>query len=408
MLDCVLISRDEDFRRQVVELLQRSEGQARLMLELPNAADELPREALGRILATHPQVVFLDLGETGTTGVRVLKALSHEAPEVAVVVAGPAPEADTLLEIMRSGAAEYLPRPLGGDDVANAFQRVRRRMAPARGGEAPGNRGRLVSVFSAKGGTGVTTVAVNLAVHLREQTGKPVLLLDLTPALGTAALLLGVRPRYSYLDVIQNFHRIDDELLESFLEDTESEVTVLASPGLAEDAPEPGPDQVMGLVRLCLRHFAYVVVDAGNALSASTTQVLRESDERLAVSTPELPTLRNLKRVLDLIDHVASNGSGPPRIVLNQYRDGTGVSRREVEDALGRPVSHTLEWDGDSVVQSANLGRPVLAAAGRSRFGKDLTRMGRHLVGDETGPASSKGGFLPSFLNPFRDKSPGK
>ena len=71
MLDGVLISRDEDFRRQVVELLRRSEGQARLMLDLPNAADELPREALGRVLGTHPQVVFLDLGETGTTGVRV-------------------------------------------------------------------------------------------------------------------------------------------------------------------------------------------------------------------------------------------------------------------------------------------------------------------------------------------------
>jgi pilus assembly protein CpaE len=403
VLDCVLISRDEDFRRHVSELIRRSEGLARLMLDLPNAADELPREALARILAAKPQIVFLDLGET-ITGVRVLKVLSQEAPEVASLVAGPTLEADTLLEIMRSGAAEYLPRPLGDDDLTTAFQRVRRRMASGRGGETAGESGRLLSVFSAKGGTGVTTVAVNLAVHLRGTTGKRVLLLDLAPALGTTALLLGIRPRYSYLDVIQNFHRIDDELLDSFLEDSEAGVTVLASPSVMHDALPPDPEQVMGLVRLCLRHFDYVVVDAGSTLSPVTEQVLHASNERLAVSTPELPTLRNLKRVLDLVGH-SVNGHGPPKIVLNQYRDGTGVSRREVEEALGQPVYAMVEWDGDSVVQSLNLGRPAVSAAARSRFAKDLMRMGDRLTGGEAGAKPGKSGILPTFLNPFRSKT---
>lgn len=399
MLDCVLISRDEDFRRQVSELIRRGEGQARLMLDIPSSAEELPREALGRILGARPQVVFLDLGETSTTGARVLKALGQEAPDVAVLVAGPALEAEALLDIMRSGAAEYLPRPLGDEDTATAFNRVRRRLAPGRA-DAAGDLGTLVSVFSAKGGTGVSTVAVNFASQLEKLTGKSVLLLDLAPALGTAPLLLGVRPRYSYLDVIQNFHRLDDELLESFLEQTESGVSVLASPSLLSDAPQPDTAQVMALVRLCQRHFDYVVVDAGTALTEITETVLRESTERIVVSTPELPTLRNLKRVLDLVGPISSNGHSPPKIVLNQYRDGTGVSRREVEEALGQPVYSTVEWDAETVVQSVNLGQPAVLAASRSRFSKDFDRFGRRLIvdlGDEAVGEEKKG-----LLNVFR------
>jgi pilus assembly protein CpaE len=406
VLDCVLISRDEDFRRQVTQLMRRAEGQARLALDLSNAADELPREALSRVLASKPQVVFLDLGEASTTGVRVLKALSQEAPEIVAIVAGPVLEADTLLEVMRAGAGEYLPRPLGDDDTATAFQRVRRRLGPSRA-ETLDVQGRLLSVFSAKGGTGVSTVAVNLAVDLRQRTGQPVLLLDLAPALGTAALLLGLRPRYSYLDVVQNFHRIDDELLESFLETSEGGVSVLASPStLVPDGTGPGVEQIMGLLRLCRRHFGFVVVDAGNAVSHLVEQVLRESDERLAVSTPELPTLRNLKRALELVGP-STNGHGPPKVVLNQFREGTGVSRREVEEALAQPVFATLEWDGVTVTQSANLGRPAVSASGRSRFGKDLTRLGKRLAGDRAAGDAARAKGLSKLLNPFRDKSSG-
>jgi pilus assembly protein CpaE len=198
--------------------------------------------------------------------------------------------------------------------------------------------------------------------------------------LGTAALVLGLRPRYSYLDVIQNFHRIDDELLESFLEVTDSNVSVLPSPTLAPDASPPSADEVLGLLRLCQRHFPYTVVDAGSAPSAAMAAVLRESDHSLALSTPEIPTLRNLKRALEMVEGVSMNGASPPHIVLNQYRDGTGVSVREVEDALGRSVFATLGWDAEAVVQSLNLAEP-LATAGRSRLGRDLTRLGERLTG---------------------------
>jgi pilus assembly protein CpaE len=372
------------------------------MLDLSASADELPREAVGQILGATPQVLFIDLGESSTTGLRVLKVLSHDAPDLTMVVAGPALGAEALLEVMRTGAAEYLPRPFNPGDVTAAFERVRRRLGPTKS-EGPAPRGRVISVFSAKGGTGVTTVAANLAVFLRQRTEKPTLLLDLNPSLGTAALILGLRPRYSYLDVIQNFHRIDDELLESFLEEDPHGVSVLSSPTLVTDGTSPTTEQILGLVRLCQRHFANVVIDAGASVTGPIAEVLRESDERLVVSTPELPTLRNLKRALEVVAGSATNGSGPPKVVLNQYRTGTGVSGREVEQALGTDIFATLDWDEETVVQSLNLGQPVVG--GRSRFGKALTRLGNRLAGEPEGQKESESRLLPSFLKSFRDKN---
>lgn len=400
MLDCVMISRDDDFRRLVLELTSKPDPQARLVLDLEQSADELHRDAVARILTASPHVAFVDLGDTSTTGIRVLEALNQEAPDVGLVVAGPKLTAETLLEVMRAGAAEYLPRPLDAEDVATAFRRLKRRLTPAPVAEDPGARGRVITVFSAKGGTGVTVTAANLAIVIEEMTRKPTLLLDLTPALGTAALVLGLQPRYSYLDVIRNFHRIDEELLRSFLEVHESGVAVLASPPTVSGAESATADQILGLVRLCRRHFSYIVVDGGSSPTGPVSVAITDSDERILLTTPELPALRNQRRALDELQKLRTNGKPPAKVVLTQYQEGMGISPREVEEALGQKVLQTLERDDETVIRSMNTGQPAVRA-GRSRFARGLSRLGREIAGPDRIEDDS-GGLLGSLLRPFR------
>ena len=399
MLDCVLISQDDTFRRQVTELVGRAESNARLVLDLKSGAEELPREAVSQILGASPRLAFVDLGD-GTTGLRVVEALAEEAPELVILVTGPALAAEALLGVMRVGATEYLPRPLSDADVAQAFQRQRKRVAT--GKPDADAHGRVVTVFSSKGGTGVTTVATNLAVVMAKRTGKPTLLLDLTPGFGTAEISLGVQPRYSYLDVIHNFHRMDAELLESFLEEHDSGVSLLAAPPVEEEAP-PGPEQIVQLLRLCRRHFPNVVVDGGSRVRDLVVYALRDSDELLMVATPEIPTLRNLKRAQNHLRLRGLNGVAPPKIVLNQAREGTGVSDREIQDVLGEPVFARIDRDEDTVLRSLNGGEPV-GETGRSRFARSLGRLGDSLLGTD---GRRSGGPL-SFLKPFRTSSSGK
>ena len=401
MFDCVLISQDDDFRRQVLELSRHPESPVRLMLDLPQTAADLPRDALGKILDADPALVFVDLGEASTMGVRVIEALAQEAPDMGIIAAGPKLTAEALLEVMRAGASEYLPRPLETDEVSTALGRVRRRLATSTT-EDPGARGKVTTVFSAKGGTGVTVLAANLAVVLEEMTRQPVLLLDLAPSLGTAALTLGLQARYSYLDVIRNYHRIDEELLRSFLEVHESGVAVLASPPHAGDAEAPSEEQIRGLIRFCRRHFSHVVIDGGSTLAGPVSAALSESTERVLVTTAELPTLRNLKRALELVRPLATNGAAPARLVLNQYREGGGVSVKEVEQALGLDVFETLDRDDEAVIRSLNTGRP--AVPGKSRFARGLNRIGRELAGPDRVEEDDEG-LLGSILRPFRNKN---
>ena len=396
MINCVLVSAEEGLQRQVKGLSAAFDHSMAVTLELPTSADRLSREKVGHILAADPHIAILDLGDS-TTGVRVVQALSHEAPDVSLLVVGPALAADELLEVIRAGASEYLPRPFEAEELSQAVQRIRRRaknILP----ETKIERGDVTTVFSPKGGVGVTTIAVNLAVALHEETDKDVLLLDLASSLGTAALSMGLQPRYSYLDVIQNFHRMDDELLESFLEVHETGVRVLASPPKTQDQNGPSMDEVMALLRFCRRHFGHVVVDAGHSLTSAVDTAFMDSTHRIVVATPELPTLRNIHKALDTLS--SAEDRSPPRLVLNQYSEGLGITLKDVEEGLGFSLDSVIARDADLISESINLGRPALLA-GRSNFRQSITTLARDIAGPEQ-VSVEKAGFFRSLIRPFR------
>jgi pilus assembly protein CpaE len=364
-----------------------------VVLELQVSASGLDRQDIGRIVKASPSAVFLDL-DRDPAGVEKIRILNQEAPDVALIVAGPKLSADALLAIMRAGASEYLPRPFSREEAVEAFQRIRRRAKPS-SAEPAGPQGRVTTVFSSKGGTGVTTLATNLAVAIRAATREETILLDLSPSMGTAAVAMGLQPRYTYLDVIQNFHRIDEELFRSFLEVHESGVNVLASPLTSGISSLPGHDEFLSLIRLCQRHFKHVVIDAGTSLLDHLPAILHESDERLLVLIPELPTLRNLKRALDLFGR--ANGKAPPKLVLNQFRDGVGLSRRDVEAGLGHRLTAILERDDHGISQSINLGRPAVLV-GKSKFTKGVQGLVSQIAGKGSASSKEKPGLLGKIL----------
>jgi pilus assembly protein CpaE len=394
--NCALISSDDDFRRLVLGLVQAPGSQLELAVDIPKGAAEVPRDAVSRLIGSDVRLAFVDL-QGSMTGKRVLEALSQEAPDLTVVAAGPELPAHALLAVIRAGAAEYLPRPITAQELSEAVHRVRRRFSPSSEESKP-VRGSVTAVFSAKGGTGVTTVATNLAIALRDITEEEVLLVDLASSLGTAALLMGLQPRYSLLDVVQNFHRIDHELLHSFLEVHSTGVKVLASPPLADDAAAPTPDQLLSVLRFCRRHFPWIVIDAGNHPLGAVRPVLAEADDKVLMATPELPTLRNLRRVLEIFQ--GQNGSEPPHLVLNQYDERSDLTPQVIEEALGRSISHTIERDDVAVREAVNLGKPSILNR-RSRVSKGLYGLATDLAGPDH-IKLERNGLVSSMLRLFR------
>lgn len=376
-LTCALISVDPDFRNAVTEIVEDPGRSVELALDISSSVNDLRRDALDMVRRAEPDVVLLDLGDDPVLGLMFVRALTEEVPDQLVVLAGPKLEAEPLLEVMRAGAAEYLPKPVDQGDVAGALARIARK---ARGAteKAPSRSGRMISVFSAKGGVGASTTATNLATHLARITGKRTLLIDLDVEMGAVALLLGLRPRYSFVDLIENFHRLDEGLLESYVErHKKSGLYVLSAPPLAEGLTVTR-EQTRTLLEFVREHFEFVVLDLEKGLAPVTMVGLEQSDVCLVVATPELPTLRNVKRVLPTVERAIGTGE-KVRIVLNQYREGLGIGVDDVQNTLGHDVFWTLDRD-DAVAHSVNVGKP-LVLNGTSKYGKSIKAMGLELSG---------------------------
>jgi pilus assembly protein CpaE len=150
----------------------------------------------------------------------------------------------------------------------------------------------------------------------------------------------------------------------------------------------PMEEEIHGLLELCRRYFDYVVVDGGSFLSSYLESLLHESDDQLMVVTPDLGALRNVRKALDL--HGRTNGKAPPQLVLNQYKEGMGLTSKDVEDGLGHRIALLLEKDDSRVLESINIGRPEVQV-GRSRFAKNLMDFGRKMAGPDAAVAPPKG-----------------
>src|SRR6266851_601797 len=163
-----------------------------------------------------PDLVIADLPEDRTGGpdgppARMVEALARTFPESAVFVTGPSVSADFVIEVIRAGAVEFLRRPVQEGDLASALEKLLRIRRPTLPAARPG---RITSVFSTKGGLGVTTVATNLAVCLAERAPGRTILIDLDTRQSDVATFLNLRPTYSVVDALENPDRLDASFLQ--------------------------------------------------------------------------------------------------------------------------------------------------------------------------------------------------
>ncbi len=390
IIRCALVSGDEEFRSTAEQVLTDPGGLADFVAEVPVSASEFGESAIEELFASDPEVVFLDLGEDPADGISILRSICESSPDLIIIPAGPPVGAEALLEVMRSGASEYLPKPVSPDDVEAALTRAARKLG---GVHTKDDReeARTLAILSAKGGVGVTTLAANLAIELRRASRSRTLLLDLNLELGTAAAILGIQPRYSFLDLIRNFHRLDDDLLDSYLERHESGIHLLASPDRPEEIEGVTEKHIRVLLHFLRGHFGFIVIDLGRHLNPIATAALEQSDQCLMVATPTLPTLRNIKRVLPLVRVGAGSDPSAIKLLLNEYTEDGEISVAQVEEVLGLDVFLTLPKDDLALRHSVNIGRPVVLN-GKSRYSKDVRSLSSLLAG--TRPEGGSGGAL--------------
>src|SRR5215216_4490204 len=352
-----------------------------------------PEQIFEEIVRLTPNAAVISLGASPEAELRLVARISAECPRTAVICASRDSSPDTILRSLRAGAREFLRLPV----IPEEFKTVYRRIAEfcAEQPEAPKKRGRVISVFSSKGGTGTTFIATNVAASL----DAPAVLVDLNLHAGDLGLFLGVEPKFSIADVVEHRERVDDSLLKSFLVPHSAKLSLLAAPREADSADDIEPEHVFQVLELLRERFDYVVIDPQHTFDAITLAALDQADDILLVLTLDIPAIRSTQRALQIFDRL-----GYPRhkihIVVNRFSRQIDLDLRQVERFLGERVMGYVQSDYKTAVSSINLGKPLVESEPNSKIAAELRQITAAVTGAPPAPhvAEARGGLLGSLF----------
>ena len=377
---------DPELQSAMKRAVSESEASGAVVLNRSDAVSFLDSDAVADDLRkSEANVLVVDLGgEGGDSTLTRFEALRSALPELRIVLIGPAVSTGELLELMRAGVSDYLAKPLENGALGGALERVTRGLSQREltGGKA----GRVIGFLGPKGGTGVTTTVTNVAIKLRKLTDKDVLLADLNAELGTASILLGVRPRYNFVELVKNLHRMDEDLLKSYVTPHESGVAFLPSPLTARDLEGVTRQRINEAMKLLKSQYDHVLLDLGNSMTPLAQAGLAVCDEVVVVLTAEVPSLRNAKRLMPVIAQSVNAGDRALRFIVNRYDAKVDIPLSQIRDTLGKDVFMTFPKVDEASTHAANVGRP-LALEGTGKYEKAL-----HYLGTEVAAPGSLNG----------------
>jgi pilus assembly protein CpaE len=397
-----IISTDPEFRRRLVETFAPQAGLS-IDLEVNEPFKTITDSHLRDLQDADSDVVFVDLESDPQVGLKFAQFLMDSNMAKAVVGAGNTDSPDLLLQAMQAGILEFLPKSLESEKVEGLITRLRKKTGKGPVQKERGRQGILLSVFSPKGGSGATTLAVNLAVAIHQLSRKKTLIVDLDLELGETALLLGMEPRFSSVDLVRNYHRVDEGLLASYIERDKSGVELLSAPYQPADFQTVDGDRIGSILRFLKEQYDYIVVDAPKTLNPVTLNAFEASDQILLLSTADLQSLRNVTRSLPLLKGLA--GSRPDdwiRLIVNRYNPSLPITVGEVERTLGMKVSWTLRNDYRPVIESINEGRPAVLGK-KSIYADNVRAMAADITGVGAAERKPKSRILGKLLSSVRD-----
>jgi len=394
-----VISTDAGLRELLRKVVAADDLGITVGLEVIVPFPEINDSHLEQLRQLAPDLIFLDVSDDPIMGLKFAQFLIEGAPNRRIIGLGEPLTPELLLQAMQAGVSEYLPKPVSEEKIQDAIDRIARKFGH-RVEERRREPGKLLAFFSPKGGAGSTCVATNTAISLHRLTRGKVLLVDLDLELGETALLLGVEPRFSFVDLVRNFHRVDAGLLASYIERHDSGVELLSAPFHPAKAETVTGDQIRQILHFLKQHYDWVVVDTSKSFTPPTLATFEQADSVFLVTNVDLPSLRNITRCLPLLERMGQVKEDDwLRIVVNRYQASDPITLKEIEKTLGIPVYWTLANDYESVMNSINSGKPVVLSE-KSAFARDM----KAFVTDVSGAVpsrESKSGLLEN-LKPLK------
>ncbi len=352
------------------------------LVDVLTSPDRLIRE----LHAAEPNIILIDHLLGGQPTLDIIDDISLQYPGAAVVTILPANDPVIIQQVTLAGARAFLIQPFTQVNLLSTLRRVNE-LEARRGKILPSAEGsriedvkplRNVAIFSPRGGAGCTTIALNLAISLYEDTGARILLMEGKFFFGHLDVMLNIRGRNTIADLLPHASAIDEALVRDVVCDHASGIKVLLAPSDLQVGQGIRPDDIYSVFVNLQRFFDYIVVDVGSYLTENTVTLMDAADKILLVTTPELASLHDTSRFIQLS---RSLGYPPEKLLILLNRAGMlgGVRTKDIETALHHQVFAHIPDDQASAVRSLNRGIPLLIRYPRSVVSRAIKQLSKRL-----------------------------
>jgi pilus assembly protein CpaE len=338
--------------------------------------------SLAHPAARQPDVILVDVRrEPGLPA--ALATVKRHHPSTPVVLVTATLEPQLVLEAMRAGVNEVVAEPLSTTELETAITRLLVHKAPP-------VAGRVFAFIGAKGGVGTTTTAVNVATELARAEPEKTLLVDLHLAHGDAAVFLGIEPRFSVVDALDNIHRFDDAFFKGLVVQSPAGPHLLASSDRAL-VQSSSVQRVRSLVEFATQLYRYVVLDVPRS-DAAALDALDQAARIVVVANQELATVRNASRIAASLRQ--RYGTERVTVIVNRVDTHAEIRREDVEKVVGTRVIHLVPSDYRMALRALNKGRP-LALDNHNKLAASFRELAHDLAGvPPQAPEQETGGLF--------------
>lgn len=390
-ISCLIIETDQEAIRQI-DILSKQIGAIEVRWKTHSVKTGID------IIRMHlPEMVIVGLGPTPEPAIESISMMAKDFPFLYLVALSDRTDSDLILRTIRAGAHDFLCKPVKEIDLRAAAEKASKLKATRK--ESGGRGGKILSVFSNKGGNGTTTIAVNLADALVRLTGKKVAVVDLVLSHGDVTMFFNVNSSYSILDLAKNAEKADYDFLHTLLVRHASGVYVLADPPTFEDGEQISAAQVRDVLSTLRSMFDYIVVDTPHQFDERTLTALEMSDIVLLVTLLNLPSLKNTQKCLELFGRIGLRDERV-RLLLSRYLPNDEIPKESIEGIMNTPVFFSVPNDYPTVISSINRGKLLSEVAPDKEVTKSFDRMAELLEGPAPKKAvpEKKKGILDSLF----------